>query len=216
LADARRGGGRVVVVLALALLLVPGKALADGDPASDVLLTKQVFVPFDTRTSAGAQKALEMAVTEARRAGYPVRVALIERPSDLGAVTALWGKPHEYARFLAAELTFVYKGPLVIVMPSGVGFAHYKVSSGSDSEAVSTLPVQPGDDGPALTAIAAVEKLARRAGHPIAPPALPPPTASSPSGWSRRLAGGGIALAIVVVAGGGFLLVRSRRTRPEP
>ena len=37
------------------------------------------------------------------------RVAIIASPPDLGSVTELWHQPQNYARFLAQELTLIYR-----------------------------------------------------------------------------------------------------------
>ena len=50
-------------------------------------------------------------------------MAIIASSADLGSVTALWHQPALYARFLDQELELVYHGPLVVVMPNGVGVA---------------------------------------------------------------------------------------------
>ena len=54
-------------------------------------------------------------------AGLPIKVAIIGNKTDLGAVPQLWAKPQVYARFLGAELRFVFKDTLLIVMPLGFG-----------------------------------------------------------------------------------------------
>ena len=46
------------------------------------------------------------------------------RPEATVFGPALWGQPRTYAHFLGQELAFLYKGPLLIVMPSGLGFNH--------------------------------------------------------------------------------------------
>jgi len=197
------------VVAALAVTLPTG-ARADGDPASDVLYTQHVFIPFDTKSSNGAQTALTTAITNATQAGYPIRVAVIETIPDLGAVTSLWGKPTDYARFLDLELVCCYKGPLLVVMPSGLGFAHFQKGTQKEYKRLASIPVESGDDGLTLTATKAVVALSRQARHPIAMPAVPKTTSSSELG--QRALAGGVVLALVLVLVGGFMLVR-RRTR---
>ena len=103
------------------MLAVP--ALGDADPASDVLYTSTVFYSYDQLPSNAAQARLNETVKRATKAGFPIRVALIAKAPDLGGVTALWGKPHQYARFLGLELGFVYKGSLLVVMPAGLGYS---------------------------------------------------------------------------------------------
>ena len=105
----RRGASLLFIVV---FVLAPaGAARADGDPASDILYTQSVFIPFDTGISQGAQETLATAVAEADRSGYPIRVAVIEKEADLAAVTVLWGKPKQYAHFLDIELSFAFQAP---------------------------------------------------------------------------------------------------------
>ena len=62
-----------------------GAARADGDPASDVLLTENVFLPFTPAVSTALARTLTTTVARAHAAGYPIKVALIESAMDLGA-----------------------------------------------------------------------------------------------------------------------------------
>lgn len=194
------------------MLVGAGLARADGDPASDVLYTGHVFFPYSTTISRSAQETLVETVDAAEKAGYPIRVALIGAPVDLGAVTALWAQPRKYASFLSLELSFIYKGPLLIVMPSGLGFAHRKESTTADYAALSKVKVAAGSDGLAVTAVEAVRALAARAGHPIIAAGS---SSASSSGMNRALAGG-IALAVLLVSGGAVVAVRRlRAARPH-
>lgn len=193
---------------AVAAVAVPTNAHADGDPASDVLYTQHVFIPFDTKSSKGAQTALTTAIANATKAGYPIRVAVIETIPDLGAVTSLWGKPEEYARFLDLELLCCYKGPLLTVMPAGLGFAHYKHGATKEQRRLASIPVEQGDDGVVLAATKAVVALAGQAGHPIAMPVVPKTERSSALG--QRLLAGGVVLAFVAILVGAFAFVRWR------
>lgn len=116
---------RIVTVLAVALtiMVVPATALADGDPASDILLAQTIFYTADAglTTAQAAQLQAQLAADAAH--GRPLKVAVIASPSDLGAVTAAWHKPQAYAKFLGTELSFVYHGTLLVVMPNGAGLA---------------------------------------------------------------------------------------------
>ena len=108
-------------LIALVLLLVfTQSARADGDPASDVLLVQNVFLP-DPPPSATASSALEREVKAAYARGFRIKVAVIAAESDLGSVPSLFGKPGDYAKFLGLELRLYYVGPLLIVMPAGYG-----------------------------------------------------------------------------------------------
>jgi cytochrome c biogenesis protein CcmG/thiol:disulfide interchange protein DsbE len=117
---------RLAVVLVLASIaasaaLAPASR-ADGDPGSDVLVYQDLFADSDAGLSVPQQLQLSGLLKTAARAGFPVRVAIIASPFDLGSVTALWRDPREYARFLGLELSLAYKGRLLVVMPNGFGF----------------------------------------------------------------------------------------------
>jgi hypothetical protein len=129
-------------------------------------------------------------------------VAVVSSSADLGSVTELWRQPHSYARFLAAELELVYRGPLLVVMPDGYGLA----AAPSERAAVAALPA-PGADAAAAT-LRAVQRLAAAAGHSLALPA---------QSMASRGAGAD-ATAWLVFAGGWILILAawgaSLRARP--
>jgi hypothetical protein len=159
--SARFGVAVLAAVLALAAATT---ARADGDPASDFLLTQKVFLPYDARISATRSEQLAALASDAAREGYPIRIALIASPVDLGSVTALWAKPQQYAKFLAAEVSFAYRGRLLIVMPEGLSTYQLGHPSGRQRHALAGLKVEPGANGLAATAITAVERLAATRG----------------------------------------------------
>lgn len=141
-------------------------AFADGDPASDVLLGESVFYPYQPPTSKALQTTLNAETAAAKKAGFPIKVAIIGSPVDLGVIPDLFGKPQPYATFLDQEISFRTKQPLLVVMSNGYG------SQGLDAtgtKAVSTLALPAGktSDDLAQAAIAAVAKLAAASGHPI-------------------------------------------------
>jgi hypothetical protein len=109
---------RLLVVAIAAALVFAAAAAADGDPASDFLVQQDVFVPYPPPASASL-KALSSAVDVVDTKGDRVKVAVIATTQDLGSVPSLYNQPAQYARFLSAEIAFVYKGPLLIVMPAG-------------------------------------------------------------------------------------------------
>ena len=113
---------RVLVLCLLIAAVATPAARADGDPASDFLLTYQVFYPYYTNTPKATLERLKETVADANKRGYKIRVAVITSPYDLGSVSALWGKPQAYAGFLAEELAFVYRDRLLIVSPKGYGY----------------------------------------------------------------------------------------------
>jgi len=214
-ARAARWGVRAVALAAAVGLLVVPAALADADPASDVLYSQKVFYSYDQLPSDAAQKRLNQVVASATKAAYPVRVALIANPADLGGVTALWGKPHQYARFLSLELGFVYKGSLVVVMPAGLGYARNGKSSTSADALLRSVRVENGNDAQANAAVAAIAKLARASGHTID---VPPQTADGSGGggssWRNRLIILLAALVLAQLVAAGWVL-RRRATRPN-
>src|SRR5206468_7275344 len=81
---------RAAVLVALLALLAPAAARANGDPASDVLLTNQVFVPFEAPISKQAAQELRATVAEANKKGFKIRVAVIAFTGDLGTAVSLW------------------------------------------------------------------------------------------------------------------------------
>ena len=160
--------GTMLALAVLTIAVAPGIALADGDPASDVLLGQNVFYPYSPAVSAGLQKQLNAETAAASRAHFPIKVALIAAPTDLGAIPTLFGKPQQYAAFLDQEISFLNVKPLLlVVMPNGYGVQHLGPAA---TRAAATLkrPASARTDDLARAAILAVPKLAAAAGHPIA------------------------------------------------
>jgi len=123
---------RGLLALALVLAVTPS-AFADGDPASDVLLVKNVFVPYPA-PSAAASNELAAAVRSAYARGYRVKVAVIASETDLGSIPSLFNRPNDYAKFLGQELQLYYIGPLLIVMPNGYASKTGKKDTGAFEE----------------------------------------------------------------------------------
>jgi hypothetical protein len=111
---------KLVPLVLVVFACFAGTAGADGDPASDVLYTENVYFPYDTPPP-GATAALKKAIDSVYARHYRIKVAVIGSQVDLGAVPSLWGKATQYAKFLGTELTTFYVGPLLIVMPAGFG-----------------------------------------------------------------------------------------------
>ena len=213
--------GLLVTGAALAALLaaVPA-ARADGDPGSDVLVYQNLFVTAYANMPIQQEVELGNLLTAAGKAGFPVRVAVISQPSDLGAVTALWDKPDAYARFLGVELSLAYKQRLLIVMPNGFGFYWTGHPAAAAYQVLNKLRVGTGGSGLGTAAESAVLALASASGiHLTAPPAAAPgtgaagapsapaataqPAAPAPSGLPVPLIAGLAAVALVA-AGGWF------------
>ena len=203
-----RGPLRIVALVVLAGTLAAAGALADGDPASDVLLGQNVYYPYSPPVSADLQKTLNAETIAASRAHFPIKVALIPSPQDLGAIPTLFGKPQQYASFLDQEISFLNTKPLLlVVMPNGYGVQHLGPVATTAVESF-IKPRSRQSDDLARAAIVAIPKLAAAAGHPI--PAVS--SASGTGGASTLLSLIALAFASVACAGA-VLLVRHRRAR---
>jgi hypothetical protein len=184
---------RLIAVAGLALLPTSA-ALADGDPASDVLISASVYYPYSKPVSSQLQKALNAETAAARRAHFPIKVALIIGPLELGVIPELFDKPQQYAKFLDQELAFNGRPLplLLVVMPAGYGVAGLSPAAAA---AAASLPKPAGKTGDdlALAAVAAIPKLATAAGHPLG-------AGGAQGGGDRGSAWDDVAFGIVVAA----------------
>jgi hypothetical protein len=191
-----------LVVLLAGLVAV---AYGDIDPASDVLPLQNVFLPYKPKVCTELSTALRKLTEDGKKNGYPVKVAVIGSKSDLGGAAYLFGKPQDYAQFLAQELvtyspdfgTTYGTQPLLIVMPSGFGI----VNGGSKAVKVLKGVSIPSGAGPnELTRVSlnAIPKLSRAAGHPVAAPKVASTCTKS---------GGGGTSALIIIAPIAILLV---------
>jgi hypothetical protein len=198
---------RIVATCILVAMLAPGTAGADGDPASDILLGENVFYPYSPPVSAALQQTLNAETAAASRAHFPIKVALIASPVDLGAVPNLFGQPQKYADFLDQEIAFQGKRPLLVVMPSGYG-VHGLSRPATTAAASLTKPTGRNSNDLARAAITAVPKLAAAAGHP-SKNTHKAPTANSGNGSTKLI------LAILAVAAiataAALIAIRSRQ-----
>jgi hypothetical protein len=160
-----------VVVAAAICLCIPAFARANGDPASDYLLTQKAYLPFTTKLDQSAAKRLNTLLANAAKEGFPIRVAVILSPADLGTAFGLFGKPQKYAQFLGLELAFVYRERLLVVMPSGYGYAVKGDPRPQADVVLEKLPA-PGRDATQEVdgAIVAVQRLAAASGHKLVAP----------------------------------------------
>jgi hypothetical protein len=146
---------RTALALTLTLIVGVGAALppaarADGDPASGVLAGQALFLPADAALLLHQQQELTGLLRQAEQRGVRLRVAVIASRSDLGSVGALWRQPSSYARFLDQELSLVYKGPLLVVMPNGLALAG-EVPAGLSRDLGAIAP--PGRSGTPLGSV---------------------------------------------------------------
>jgi hypothetical protein len=192
------------------MLALPCRATADGDPASDYLLVAPVFYPYQPRTAPALRRALEGALGKLRAKGLNLKVAIIARPIDLGAVPDLFGRPQAYAAFLEPEISFNQTQPLLVVMPAGFGVSHAGAPDALKGQAVDA---RHGANGLSRSAILAVVELARVNGKPISVPGIPPPTTASKGGVSPLITFGApaafVLLTVLVVS-----LLRQRLAEP--
>ena len=207
-------------VLATAVLLAglaaPSAAQADGDPASDVLLLQDAYTPYQPAVPKPVSNALNATLKQLRKRGYPLKVAIIATPTDLGAVPQFMGKPQPYASFLQSEIAFNKPKPLLVVMSNGYGTAAIKPDIAGAVTRIPT-PKSNSSDDLGRAAIDGAIAIGRAAGHPVPKPALPA-SASADGG------GGGTSPAIIfgvpvlLLALGGLLAAlrtrQANRTTP--
>jgi hypothetical protein len=200
----RRAG---TLLLALAALVLPGGAEANGDPASDVLLTNQVFLPFEAPISDSAASDLKQTVAAANEKGYTIRVAVIAFTGDLGTAVSLWRRPQDYSKFLGSEIAFVYKNRLLVAMPSGFGFYDGKKRVAKELRVLAK--VKPGKTPTPLaeSAAEAVRALAASAAVTVSKPS------SGGSATRDRVILGAAVLAFLVVLLFPTRLLRRRRAQ---
>jgi hypothetical protein len=193
----------VLCALLIAGAIVPAAARADGDPASDVLLGQNVFYPLQTVPSF-LRHRLNRVAERAHQAGLPIKIALINVPSDLGVYPSLYGKPQAYASaILEKELSFHGPQPLLVVMSDGYGIAGFKAPAVT---AAGSLPKPTGPKGHNLAELVqaatnAIPKLAAADGHPLTVSRKPVSSGDGSSGVRRGLLLVILVLAAVIVAG---------------
>lgn len=205
-----------------ALAAVVPVARADGDPASDVLYFQDVFLPY-AKPSADAAAKLTGTVAAANKAGFRIKVAVIQSQQDLGSVPSLFGRPDIYARFLGAELRTFYTQRLLVVMPSGFGI--YDNSKPTDTERTALASVTIASASPddlTAAATAAAQKLRDAVGTRRNGDSTPPAVKALPSTGSKGKTAtlrytvfdaSGKARAIVRIYGPSLLLFASISTR---
>jgi hypothetical protein len=188
-------------------------ALADGDPASDFLLSQPSFLsPYDGKIPTAQQKRIEAMLQSAKAQGFPLKLAVIATRYDLGAVPILYKKPQTYAKFLAQEDYYFWKDELLVVMPNGYGLYKLKNLPAEDKAVLAKLPKFDTTNGPALADAAerAITALVARRGLTLA-------TGTGSSGasvWAERgeIVGGAVVICLLA-AGGVFLWRRRERVK---
>jgi hypothetical protein len=204
-----------LAALAVALGLTAPAALADGDPASDYLLSGPSFLsPYDGHIPAAEQNRINTLLAAVKAKGFPLRLAVIATPYDLGSVPILFGKPQLYAKFLGEEDYYYWKDELLVVMPNGYGIFKANNLPAADRAAIAALPKIATSKGAALGLAAETALHALAATHKIALGAVArTSSAGSSSAWTDRaeIAGGALVLAGLGFAA--YVLLRRRAHR---
>jgi hypothetical protein len=206
-----------------------GSARADGDPASDVLYFQDVYLPY-AKPSADAAGKLSKAVSAANKAGFRIKVAVIQAEQDLGSVPSLFNRQDLYARFLGAELKTFYAQRLLVVMPAGFGVYNAGKAVDAEKAALAGIAIaSPNPDDLTAAAAAAVDKLRKTIGAKRGKDTTAPAVRALPStgtkGKTARLRytvfdASGKSREIVRVYGPQFLLfatipTRTAKARPK-
>ena len=163
---------RALIAAAAALALAPTSALADSDPPSDVLILQDVYFPAAPPPSRPVQNAVQTLVKNTHKAGYPLKVAIVGSTTDLGGVPQLFDQPQNYAKFLASEIAFNSRKPLLVVMPNGYGVDSAGPNAGVALNGLAEAG-SPNPDALSRVAAEAVVRLAKAAGHPVKEPNIP-------------------------------------------
>jgi hypothetical protein len=191
----------------LAALALPSTALADGDPASDVLLFRDVYLPYAPPPDKAQAKQLEGLLAQLRKQGYPIKVALIETPGDLGAYPQLFGKAAPYAKLLESEIVFKVHKPRLVVVMQGGDVSGRNLGAKGDAILAGIKPdAAARSTGLVAAATKAVVQLAAAGGHQV----KVPEATGNKSGGSSHAALYAIA-AVIVLAGIGLVAVSLRK-----
>ena len=201
------------VILALAAGSFATAARADGDPASDVLATQPLFLPQDAGIPLAQQNQLTGLLGAAANSGYQLRVAIVASSTDLGSVTELWRQPQTYARFLGQELSLVYRGPLLVIMPNGFGLESLNPATPANPSTLAGARVPAGGAGLGAVALTAIQRLADATGHSVPIPPASTTTTAPGSGDTIAVIAFAIGAALIVVAWGASLRARPPRLR---
>lgn len=156
-----------IAILTLVFAIFAGQARADGDPASDVLAVQSLFLPWDANVPSAQQAQLQSVVRSAQHRGFPIRVAVIASETDLGSVSALWHSPQAYAELLGDELSLLFKGPLLVVMPNRFGLHDFTMPANTIRSTLSAIHAPTDSAQLAQVTITAIQRLASAAGHPL-------------------------------------------------
>ncbi len=211
------GRGLFTLLVLVATLTTAPVARAYGDPASDLLsdLDQTVYLSHATRTPIRDVTRLRAAVQAAGTHGFPIRVAIIASRYDLGSETVYWLKPAQYAKTLATEITQLeprITGPLLVVMPNGMGFVYANHPTASARSLLERIPVASSPGKLTSAATTAVGRLEAAYGNPAAATTRTTAAAAPSSGRNRDrfVIVGAVAAAIAAGAVARLILRRLR------
>jgi len=193
----------VLLAVLGAALCLPAAAFANGDPASDVLLSQDAFYPYQPNLpSKAVQDGLNRMLRDARGKGFALKVAVIAARTDLGSVPQMLTQPQPYADLLTSEISYNEKPRVLVVLNAGLGGNNLGAKAGP---ALQGLTPDPSGDSDSLvrTAMQAVRRLTVAAGKPVALPAIasrPAPKAGGGGGGTSPLLVFGLPVALVVAA----------------
>jgi hypothetical protein len=150
---------------------------------------------------------LAATVSAANDADFRIKIAVIRTRYELGTAFSLYNKAQKYAQFLGLELSFQYRGRLLVVMPKGYGYAINGRADRAGLAVLRELPPPGTDRAKQLRAAAtAVRRLAAASGHTL-------PAVGDDGGSETRdrltLAAAALALVALLAA---FALFRRGRT----
>lgn len=131
-----------------------------------MLLGENVFYPYSPPVTRSLQRTLDAETAAAAKQGFPLKVALIGSPVDLGVIPDLFGHPQNYAAFLDQEISFRTRQPLLVVMAAGYGVEGMGARAHSIAASL-PKPAGRASSDLARSAVVAVAALSRSAGHPL-------------------------------------------------
>src|SRR3954463_6429041 len=119
----------------------------------------------------------------AKKAGFPIKVAIVAGEDDVSDNPEMLNKPQEYAEYVVGALVgsrVAVGAPVVIVPPAGIGVA------GPGAEEMRGVRTGTTGDALARTARSAGRDIAAKAGHPLPADRPAPQVSISPPQGARR------------------------------
>jgi hypothetical protein len=195
----------------LASLALPAAASADGDPASDVLLLQDTYLPYTPPVPKPVSDALTRTLAAGKKKGFKLKVAVIATKNDLGSVPQFFGRPQPYAAFLGSEIAFNKPKPLLVVMQGGYGTSALGPGAAGALEGLKPPASGSGDDL-GRAAIDATIKLAKASGIALPPPKLPKSSSGGGGGGTSPAIVFGVPV-LLLALGGALATLRARQAR---